>query len=176
MKRALARCVQELGAMAVAALATVIAAAAVLLLAVHPLERQLVRLEGEVRRAARADEQGPKLAGEQRAAAKLAAFYGFFERGERSDAWLARLYGIASAAGLELRLGEYRLLEPSGRVERYQVTLPVSGTYAQIRAFLESSLAEVPIMSLDQVKFRRKSIGEPRVEADIVLTLHLGPS
>ena len=100
-------------------------------------------------------------------------FYRFFERSQRTDEWLAKLYGIGTAAGLQLRAGTYRLDETRQRFDRYQVQLPVRGSYAQIRTFLEAALAEIPVMSLDQVSFRRKAVNETAVEAEIILTLHL---
>jgi len=51
--------------------------------------------------------------------------------------------------------------------------LPVSGSYTQIRSFLEGALAEIPVLSLDQASFRRKGTNETRIEAEIVLTFHL---
>jgi hypothetical protein len=104
--------------------------------------------------------------------AQLASFYRFFERAESADVWLAKIYGSAAAAGLDWRNAEYRLAEQNA-LQRYHITVPVHGTYAQIRRFVEATLAEVPVGSLDHISFRRKDAGEPRVDAEITLTLHL---
>jgi Tfp pilus assembly protein PilO len=106
-------------------------------------------------------------------AARVADFYRYFDRQQRVDDWLARLHGIATASGLELRAGNYRLAEAQRRIDRYEISLPVSGSYTQIRSFLEGALAEIPVLSLDQASFRRKGTNETRIEAEIVLTLHL---
>jgi hypothetical protein len=102
----------------------------------------------------------------------LAALQRFFDRPEKIDDWLARLYGIATAKSLQLRQADYRLADSRYGIERYQITLPVSGSYAEIRGFLNAALAEIPVLSLDQASFRRKSAAEPRVETELVLTLH----
>jgi Tfp pilus assembly protein PilO len=103
----------------------------------------------------------------------VAAFYKFFERPERMEDWLAKLYGVALASGLEFKTGDYRLSESRQRIDRYQISLPVTGTYTQIRSFLENVLTEIPVLSLDQASFRRKATNEGRIDAEIVLTLHL---
>lgn len=102
----------------------------------------------------------------------LPAFHRFFDRPEKIDDWLAKLYGIATAKGLQLRQADYRLADSRYGIERYQITLPVGGSYAEIRGFLDAALAELPVLSLDQASFRRKSAAEPRVETELVLTLH----
>lgn len=174
MSELLARLRDELGVMTIASLALLAASAAFLAFAVKPLEERALRLdrqlEGVARRAA---PEGITRVGASTPAARIASFYRFFEREENTVEWLAKLYGIAGGAGLELRTAEYRLADTRQRIERYQITLPVAGSYAQIRAFLEGALAEIPVLSLDQVSFRRKSAAEPRVEAEVVLTLHL---
>jgi hypothetical protein len=81
--------------------------------------------------------------------AKLAAFYRFFDRDETLTDWLARIYTIGKAVGIEIQSADYRLTAMPGRLDRYQMTVPMKGTSAQIRAFAENLLNEVPIMSLD---------------------------
>jgi len=58
-------------------------------------------------------------------------------------------------------------------MERYEITLPLAGSYAQIRTFLENALIEIPVMSLDQVAFRRERASELQVQAEVRVTLHL---
>jgi len=174
VKAALERLREELGMPELASLALLAVAIAFSLAVVKPLEARRAQLEQELENALRR----PQLDGMTRVSAgapgaRLDAFYRFFERPEHADEWLAKLYGIATAQGIALRSADYRLGDTRQRLERYQITLPVSGSYTQIRAFLETALAEVPVLSLDQISFRRKATGETRVEADIVLTLHL---
>lgn len=105
-------------------------------------------------------------------AARAAEFYKFLDSGERIDQSLARLYGIAGASGVELRSANYRLGEARHRLERYEISLPVQGNYAQIRLFLETALRELPALSLDKASLRRKSAADGRIDAELVLTLH----
>lgn len=174
MKAVLARLGGELGFVGIASLLLMAAAAVFSLAVLRPLEARSARLDQELGSASmRAQAHGMRRVSANASPARLDAFYRFFERPERTDEWLAKVYGVATASGLELRSGDYRLAESRERIERYQITLPVTGSYAQIRAFLEGALAEIPVLSLDHVSFRRKSANEARIEAEVVLTLHL---
>ena len=39
---------------------------------------------------------------------------------------------------------------------RYEIVLPVTGSYGQIRDFLKRARAEIPVMSIDQVTLRKE--------------------
>jgi hypothetical protein len=163
---------EYLGPLGIAALALLAGAALFFLLAVKPLQERALRLERELTNQARPSPERLKVLAGGVQATRVAAFYRFFDRVERTDEWLAKLYGIATANGLELRVGEYRRVESAQRLERYRIGLPVAGNYAQVRSFLEAALAEIPVLSLDQASFRRKAINDTRIEADLVFTLH----
>ena len=74
-----------------------------------------------------------------------------------------------------LEQGDYRLASGKGdKIERYQITLPVRGSYAQIRKFIGRLLADLPTASLDGVSFQRQKISDPQVESQIKFTLYRG--
>jgi len=106
---------------------------------------------------------------------ELRRFYALFPPIERLSAELEELYGLARASKLELAQGEYRLDKGVG-LWSYRVTLPVRGSYAQIRAFVGAVLREKPIASLDALRFERKKAGEPMLDAQLRLTVHFRPS
>lgn len=163
-----------MGPLAGAALLLLAAAGAFHMLAVAPLERRALALERELEVSAQAKPRaGVTRASGATPEAKLDAFYRYFQREESPAEWLARLHTVASASGLELRSGEYRAEEPGRRLQRYRIALPVSGTYTQVRAFIEASLEAVPVLSLDQASFRRRTATDGRVEVDLSFTLYL---
>lgn len=87
---------------------------------------------------------------------------------------LRRLYAIAGDERLALLQGRYRLSEDRVLgLARYGISLPVRGTYPQIRRFIGRTLDEIPEISLEQVVFQREQVGEGAVEAKIGFTLHL---
>jgi hypothetical protein len=73
---------------------------------------------------------------------------------------------------VELQSASYRTPLTAGRVERYEISVPVSGSYAQIREFVKRSLVEIPVLSIDQLSIKRQSRNEGAVQAELRLTLH----
>ena len=117
-------------------------------------------------RATTADQDSP--------AAQLAVFYRYFPAHHSAPDWLERIYIAAREQNLQLEQGEYHTSrEKSGKLTRLHVTLPLKGSYLQIRKFLAAILSEVSIASLDSVKFERQKIGDSTINAQIKLTLYL---
>jgi Tfp pilus assembly protein PilO len=105
---------------------------------------------------------------------QLGNFYGAFPAIETAPDLLGKIYRAAERRGLTLMQGEYRAKpERSGLLTRYQIMLPVSGPYLQVREFLAEVLRQIPFIALDNVSFQREKIGETIVEARINLTLYL---
>ena len=88
---------------------------------------------------------------------------------------LGRVYAFARAARLELTQGEYRLDKRSSGPIAYRITLPIHGSYAQLRAFLDSVLREMPIASIDALRFERRRAADTQLDAQVHLTLHFRP-
>jgi hypothetical protein len=57
----------------------------------------------------------------------------------------------------------------------YRVTLPVRGSYAQVRQFVGHLLKDMPTASLDAVRFDRRKAGDAQLEAQVRLTIYLRP-
>lgn len=170
-RKALARLRGELGGLGLAALALAAAVAAFHMLALKPLEARNARLEALVSR------QVPKAAsqGEMHGstADRVSAVYAFLRKDEETTDWLAKLHGIGTATGVQLRSATYRPHATAGRIQRYEIVLPLAGSYPQIRDFLKRSLAEIPVMSVDQLTLKRESRGDGVVQAELRLTLHV---
>jgi hypothetical protein len=152
----------------------VAAGAAFLVFALQPLERRhealLAQSEAAIKRKTRADSNViPVSAAEGR----LASFYAFFRRdGELLTDHLARLYALAGRAGVEARTAEYRLAESRGlRLVEYSISMPATGTYSEVRTFIEYALEEIPVLALDHVSLRRKRAADHQVEAEIRFTV-----
>ena len=154
MPALLKRVRDELGAAGLLGLVLLTAAALFLVLGLEPLEARRAALDTQL---ARGDRGGGPQARDRASdnAARLAAFYDFFETGEAATGWLARLHKTGT------------------RLARYEIVLPVTGSYPQIRAFLRNALADIPVLSLDQVEIKREPAQGGKVQAEARLTLHL---
>ena len=106
--------------------------------------------------------------------AMLEKFYDFFASDQEITDYLARIYNLAQANGLELKKGDYKVTRNKGeRITQYQISLPLTGGYNRIRSFAAQVLEEIPTLSLDQIKFERKQANDPAVEAEVMFTLYM---
>lgn len=103
----------------------------------------------------------------------LERFYARFPHLERLPGELDTLYAHAKVANVQLLQGEYRLESGAGPLAAYHVTLPVRGSYPQVRQFVGRVLKEMPTTSLDAVRFERKRAADSQLEAQVRLTIYL---
>ena len=159
----------ELGRTGQLALALLVLGAVFHKAALEPVQARAQRLAAEVERSAGRD-AGQR--GASGAAGKLDTFYSFLRREERTTDWLAKLYAIGKATGVELQSANYKTQPGEGRIERYEIVLPVAGSYGQMREFLRRVLIEIPVMSVDQMTLKRETRNDGAVRAELKLTLH----
>ena len=105
----------------------------------------------------------------------LRRFYGLFPPSDLLTDQLETVYALAREAKLELMQGEYRLEKRDAGLYAYRITLPIRGSYAQIRSFVGTVLKEMPIVSVDALRFERKKAVETLIEAQVRLTIYVRP-
>lgn len=106
---------------------------------------------------------------------QLASFYGFFPNKETTPEWLHKINVAAIDNGIVLQSGEYKMEQSRGdKLARYQITLPLTGSYQQIRRFIDTVLEQVPAAALNEISLRRDSVSSAELDARIRLTLYLG--
>ena len=107
-------------------------------------------------------------------AEQLARFYRTFPNEKNLLPWLEKIFTLAHDQGISLDQGEYKVSsDKGGKLMRFQMTLPLKGEYPQIRKYLDSLLAEIPIVSLENLQLERQKVGDPALEARIRLALYL---
>lgn len=139
----------------------------------RPAEREL-----DARRAAaeRARLPGPARAvGLDSRAEQLEAFYALFPPIERLGGELERLYALARSSGLDLLQGEYRVEKRPAGLLAYRITLPVRGSYSQVRGFAGAVLTKMPVASIDGLRFERKKSADAQLDAQFRITIHFQP-
>jgi hypothetical protein len=168
MKSALLKRIrEELGSSGTAAVVLLVGCVLFLFMVLQPLQQRSARLDEHLVGSQSASPSS------QSAEDRLSAFYRFFDRPEQATDWLARLSQIGQSVGLELRSAEYKTFATQTRIERYEISLPVTGTYQQVRLFLQKALHDIPVLSLDQVSFKRSASDQNLVDAQLRLTLHM---
>lgn len=167
---------QRLGRLGLAALLMLAGAAAFYLLTVLPLQTQVAGLQADATRlqaeaaqrsrrvSARAPD-GPE---------QLQMFYRFIPAVGEAPILLNDIFGTAARAGVQLDASHYRVTDDQGsRLTRYEITLPVNGSYLQVRTFVAFVMTYVPSLSLDSFVIRKDKIGDGDVKAEIKMTLYL---
>jgi hypothetical protein len=155
---------RELGVIGLAGIALLAGALAFSSLVVKPLEEQNISLRHK------ALGRGAPAPANAQSAEKVAKVYEHLKMEQGPTDWLAALHGISAATGVKLKSANYRTQKAEGRIVRYEIALPVSGSYGQIRDFLKRSLAEIPVMSVDSVAMKREGSA---IHAELRLTLHM---
>ena len=85
---------------------------------------------------------------------------------------LAVLLQQADTAQLTIDSAKYEISTTrTGALVRYQLSFPVNGPYARIRGFIDSTLAAMPALAIEELSISRKTISDPGVEAQIRMTL-----
>ena len=109
-----------------------------------------------------------------RTADNVASFYRALGEVRYGEQQVRTLFGLADKTGLVLSEGEYlSSYDKGGRFHTYRITLPVRGPYGAVWQFAMLSLSSIPFASLDEISFRRNSVGETDVQARVRLTIYL---
>ncbi|MCB1894188.1 MAG: type 4a pilus biogenesis protein PilO [Zoogloeaceae bacterium] len=105
---------------------------------------------------------------------QLASFYEHFPDREQAPHLLEQVYAAAGDFGLEVRRGDYAVADDrrAGLIS-YQVLVPLSGQYTQIRGFVDQVLRSVPTLAVDELGFARQGISHSRLDAQVRLNLYM---
>jgi hypothetical protein len=104
----------------------------------------------------------------------LKVFYDFFPRIDSSPLWIGELVRVAKTHKVEINSSEFRMSHNDGsRLARYEMILPVSGSYSQIRAFIADALKSIPAMAITGISIKRKNVKSTRLEMGLKVNLYL---
>ena len=169
-----ARLAANLGAPGIVGVGLLVFLAALYFSALRPEQARLAQLQQELSQARerKAQAAAPRA---QSSAEKLATFYAAFPGAAQLPDLLGTVFAGARRQGLRLEQGEYRLVgSAGGALTQFQITLPIRGSYPQIRKFVDGALEEVPTLSLDSIHFERQKVADTTVEAKVRLIVYLG--
>ncbi|MFC3530797.1 GspMb/PilO family protein [Vogesella facilis] len=103
---------------------------------------------------------------------RLGQFYRSFPAQGEAELWLQKVYAAADAQQLLLPRGDYKLQpQPGSQLLRYEITLPLRGSYRQLRQFLTQVRQDNPALLLDDLRFKRDNIGQEQLEASLHLAM-----
>ena len=88
-----------------------------------------------------------------------------------------KIYALAAQERITLSRGEYALgIDPKTHLARYQILLPVRGSYPQLRRFMHALLGQLPAVVVEDLELQRKKIGDTDLNGRIRMTLYLSRS
>lgn len=103
---------------------------------------------------------------------KLQAFYQSIPPQDKIPERLGELFKLAGSQGLALDLGDYALVhDNTGRLDKFQITFPVKGSYPKLRQFIFDAIAETPGLALEGLALKRERIGDAEIEARLTFLL-----
>jgi hypothetical protein len=110
----------------------------------------------------------------QTSAAEVMFFYKIFPAGDSLPKWLSMIEISALKQHLVLNRGDYKLTQTKqGQISSYEIVLPVSGKYIEIRQFIAEVLQKLPALALSDLQIKRENSLSPTVEARLVFQLFL---
>ena len=178
--------IKKFGILGMLALTITLGCCLLYALNILPLQKKIVqdtlRLQQENKQKALSDasEQLPlEMAPKQTTAESIKRFYAQFPALERLPNCLRLIDNIALKQRLSLNRGDYKLTQikslqtNQGALSRYEIVLPVSGQYIQIRQFAAQVLHELPALALTDLHLKRESAQSPTVEARLIFVLLL---
>jgi hypothetical protein len=90
-------------------------------------------------------------------------------------AMMGRIVVVAGAAGIELERGNYEFVGGDrDSISRYEMSLPVVGTYPNVRKFVENVLASEPSLALEGMRIERDKVTDQIISADLRFAILLG--
>lgn len=111
---------------------------------------------------------------EQLSAEHIDGFYRRFPPARNLPQWLEILHGLALKQGLSVARGEYKLnIDDDGKILRYEIHLPVRGSYPAMRSFIDAARQGIPALALDTVSLKRESVTEAVVDGQFGFVLLL---
>jgi hypothetical protein len=174
MKARVNAVLRQLGAAGVLGIGLLLACAGFWASALKPAQHELAAQRAVVERLNSRAPYQPVTGGGRED--ELRRFHNLFPPAAGLTAELERLHRLARGARLDVAQGEYRLERRPTGLWAYRVTLPVRGSYAEVRNFVSAVLKDMPTASLDSVRVERRKAEDAQLEAQLRFTLYARPT
>ena len=157
--------ITRLGVVGQAGLAALATAAVLALSAVLPAQHALETVTAVLARARHSPAAASAAAGTPQLLATLPTR-------TQMPAVIGQVFTEAKGAGVSLDTGHYvYTAAKGGTVAHYELEFPVKGNYADIRKFIDRTLAAVPSAALAKLRLERKAVGDGVVAANVVFVV-----
>jgi Tfp pilus assembly protein PilO len=100
-------------------------------------------------------------------------FYGVLPTQTEANSKISAILRVATENGLVINKVEYDQLFSVSHLVQYQIKLPLTGSYVQIRQFINQVLNTLPSIALSDISLKREGIATDSVDTQIQFTLYL---
>lgn len=139
-----------------------------------PETRRLDQLTQELEKLREETPQRPDTWVDRSPQASLNTFYDFLPDEKEALSQLGVLLYTANSNDLLPEKATYKNDQhQQAAFSRYQVNLPMRGTYADIRTFINQALNALPSLALNEISLIRQDTGTDVVEANLRFTLFM---
>lgn len=157
--------IARLGVVGQAGLAALATAVVLALSAVLPAQHALETVTADLARARHSPASASAGAGTPQLLATLPTR-------TQMPAVIGQVFTEAKGAGVSLDTGHYvYTAAKGGTIAHYELEFPVKASYADIRKFIDRTLAAVPSAALAKLRLERKAVGDGVVAANVVFVV-----
>ena len=167
------RVVERLGVPGVVGIALLAMSGALYLNAIVPMTEERAELVSAVAQARQMTRANNNASSDNGVAGQLQAFHAFFPAYANATKDQRAIYALLRKEGVGLRHAEYKQFSDTElQLVRHEWTLPVSGSYVNVRGFLADLLTELPNVSVDHLSLSRDGRAGSDIKCDIRMTLY----
>ena len=184
----LARISKKLGFFGLLGLALILGCGLFFAITIQPLKNQIILTHEQLEQLEQLEQTRPQAiiaANKQEpvindVALDVAAFKQMLPQANTLQHWLGLINKAAFKHGLKLNKGDYKFtrvkqsqVARNQQASSYEIVLPVTGQYTQIRQFIAHALQLQPALALSSIKIQRDNTLAANVEARLVFVLFL---
>jgi Tfp pilus assembly protein PilO len=164
---------RQSGWQALVGLALVIASLSYWQIIVAPQAQQFQRLQKKLAAIEAMPKHGESNQSQQDQLSSTKVFYDALPIQTEANNKISTILRVATDNGLVVNKVEYDQSLSALRIVQYQIKLPITGSYLQIRQFINQVLNSLPCIALSDIRLKRDDIGTDIVDAQIQFTLYL---
>ena len=164
---------QTLGWKGLAGLVLIIGSLSYLIIVAVPKAQQLQRLQIEMTAAKANQKQSDSNRNNSDPSDIARTFYDVLPTQTEASSKISAILRVATDNGLVINKVEYEQPLSVLPLIQYQIKLPLTGSYMQIRQFINQVLNTLPSIALNDISLKREDIATDLVDAQIQFTLYL---
>lgn len=164
---------QTLGWKGLAGLLLIIGSVSYLIIVAAPKAQQLQQLQMKVDAVKANPKQNVSNRTNNAPSDITRIFYDVLPTQTEASSKISEILRVATDNGLVINKVEYEQPLSVSPLIQYQIKLPLTGNYMQIRQFINQVLNTLPSIALNDISLKREDIATDLVDAQIKFTLYL---